>query len=140
MIAYTTLSNYPFQGSFLHTFRWYLFNGRGGPNTLKQGVGRREMKNMVRTIQASCILGLVVLSGCSSITPPSPVTPIRTVTSQDQATIHALHKRLLEREQTIALRDQQIEVMSSQLDALKRIEQDIADRRRPVRHSVIVAP
>ena len=98
------------------------------------------MKNMVRTIQASCILGLVVLSGCSSITPPSPVTPIRTVTSQDQATIHALHKRLQEREQTIALRDQQIEVMSSQLDALKRIEQDIADRRRPMRHSVIIAP
>jgi hypothetical protein len=30
--------------------------------------------------------------------------------------------------------------MSSQLDALKRIEQDVADRRRPVLHSVIVAP
>ncbi|TMQ31742.1 MAG: hypothetical protein E6K65_00190 [Nitrospirae bacterium] len=98
------------------------------------------MRNMVWSIQASCILGLVVLSGCASITPSSPVAPIQTVTSQDQATIHALHKRLQEREQTIALRDQQIEVMSSQLDALKRIEQGIADRRRPVRHSVIVAP
>jgi hypothetical protein len=98
------------------------------------------MKNMVWTIQAVCILGLVVLSGCASITPPSPVAPVRLDTRQDQATIQALHRRLQERERTIAMQDHQIEIMSSQLDALKRIEQDVADRRRPMLHSVIVAP
>ncbi len=30
--------------------------------------------------------------------------------------------------------------MTSQLDALKRIEEDTRDRRRPLRPSVIVAP
>jgi hypothetical protein len=98
------------------------------------------MKNMVWTIQASCILGLVVLSGCTSTPPPSPLAPVRLGTSQDQAAIQALHKRLHEQEQTIAIQDRQIEVMFSQLDALKRIDQDITDRRRPVRRSVIVAP
>ena len=58
----------------------------------------------------------------------------------DQAMIQALHKRLHERERTLAERDQQIHVMSSQLDALKRIEEDSRDRRRPLRPSVIVAP
>jgi hypothetical protein len=98
------------------------------------------MKNMVWTIQASCILGLVVLSGCTSTPPPAPVAPVRLGTSQDQAAIQALHRRLHEQEQTIAIQDRQIEVMFSQLDALKRIDQDITDRRRPVRRSVIVAP
>lgn len=98
------------------------------------------MKNTVWTIQASCILGLVVLSGCASTTPPSPVAPVRLGISQDQATIQALHRRLHEQEQTIAIQDRQIEVMSSQLDALKRIDQDTMDRKRPVRRSVIVAP
>jgi hypothetical protein len=95
------------------------------------------MKNMVWTIQAVCILGLVVLSGCASTTPASPVAPVRLDTSQDQATIHALHRQLRAREQIIAIQDHQIEIMSSQLDALKRIDQDT---RRPLRHSVIVAP
>lgn len=87
-----------------------------------------------RTIQAACILGLVVLSGCASTTLSSPVA------SQDQPTIQALQKRILERERTIAMRDHQIEVMSSQLDALKRIEQDSQDQRRSVRRSVIITP
>ena len=98
------------------------------------------MKKMAWTIQAGYILGLVVLSGCASTTPPSPLAPVQLGTSQDQAAIQALHRRLHEQEQTIALQDRQIEVMFSQLDALKRIDQDITDRRRPMRHSVIVAP
>lgn len=58
----------------------------------------------------------------------------------DQASVQALHKRLHERERTIAERDQQIHVLSSQLDTLKRIDQDTRDRRRPLRPSVTVAP
>lgn len=87
-----------------------------------------------RTVQLACILGLVVLSGCATPTPSPPIT------GQDQPTIQALQKRLHDRERTIGIRDHQIAVMSSQLDALKRIEQDSQDQRRSVRRSVIVTP
>ena len=59
------------------------------------------MEYMVRTLQAACILGLVVLAGCANTTPLSPIAPARFSTSQDQATIQALHRRLHEREQTL---------------------------------------
>lgn len=87
-----------------------------------------------RTVQLACILGLVVLSGCANPTPSPPIT------GQDQPTIQSLQKRLQDRERTIGIRDHQIAVMSSQLDALKRIEQDSQDQRRSVRRSVIVTP
>ena len=97
------------------------------------------MKNMVWTTQAVCLLGLVVLSGCASTTPP-PLAPTRLGTSQDQTTIQVLQKRLQERERTIARQHDQIEVLSSQLDALKRIDQDTTAQRRPVRNLLNVAP
>jgi hypothetical protein len=92
------------------------------------------MKTIVWTTQAVCLLGLVVLSGCGSMTPPPPPAATRFGTSQDQATIQGLHKRLHERERTIAVQNYQIEVMSSQLEALKRIDQDTREQRRPVRN------
>jgi uncharacterized coiled-coil protein SlyX len=97
------------------------------------------MKNIVWTLQAVCVLGLVVLSGCASTT-PSPIAPTRLGTSQDQATIQVLHRRLHERERTIARQHYQIEVLSSQLDALKRIDQDDRAQRQPVRNLMNVAP
>ena len=97
------------------------------------------MKNTVWTTQAVCILGLVVLSGCASTIPP-PAASTRLGTSQDQATIQALQKRLQERERTVSMQNYQIEVLSSQLDALKRIDQDIKGQRRPVRNLMNVAP
>lgn len=97
------------------------------------------MKTIVWTIQAVCVLGLVGLSGCGSTTPPSTAAT-RFSTSQDQATIHVLHKRLHERERTIAVQNYQIEVMSSQLEALKRIDQDTKTQRRPVGNWMNVAP
>src|SRR5262245_34175980 len=96
------------------------------------------MKNTVWTTQAVCVLGLVVLSGCASSIPPSPIAPARLETSQDQATIQALHRRLQERERTIAMQNYRIEVMSSQLDDLKRIGQDCKEQRQPVRNSLTV--
>jgi uncharacterized coiled-coil protein SlyX len=54
--------------------------------------------------------------------------------------IQALHRRLHERERTIAMQNYQIEVMSSQVDALKRIDQDTREQRRPVRNSMTIAP
>lgn len=77
------------------------------------------------------------------LTDRRPVTSQNQATSPkdtDQETVQALHKRLHERERTLAERDQQIHVMSSQLDALKRIDQDTRVRRRPLRPSVTVAP
>ena len=90
------------------------------------------MKNTVWTTQAVCLLGLLLLSGCAS-TIPSPIAPTRLGASQDQATVQALHKRLQERERTIAKQNYRIEVMASQLDALKRIDQDTKAQQRPVR-------
>lgn len=58
---------------------------------------------------------------------------------KDKATTLALHRRLHERERIIAERDQQIAVLSSQLDALKRIDQDTRDGRRPMRPSILGA-
>jgi TolA-binding protein len=92
---------------------------------------------MIWTIQAVCLLGLVVLSGCASTIPPAPT---RLSTTQDEAAIQALHRRLHERERTIARQIYQIEVMSSQLDALKRIDQDTREQRRPMRNSMMVTP
>lgn len=97
------------------------------------------MKHIVWTTQAVCILGLVVLSGCASTISP-PIAPTRFGTSQDQATIQALHRRLHERERTIAIQNYQIEIMASQLDALKRIDQDTNGQQRPVRNLMNVAP
>jgi len=98
------------------------------------------MKHMIWTIQAVCILGLVGLSGCASTIPPSPIVPARLDTSQDQATIQALQRRLHERDRIIAMQNYQIEVMSSQLDALKRIDMDTREPRWPMRKSMTVAP
>ena len=96
------------------------------------------MKTVVWTIQAVCLLGLAVLSGCGSTTPPPASTRIGT--GQEQATIQALHRRLHERERTIAMQNYQIEILSSQLDALKRIDQDTRLQRRPVHNLINVAP
>ena len=98
------------------------------------------MKNMMWTIQVAVVLGLVVLTGCASTIPPSPQASARLSTSQEQETIQVLHKRLHERERTIAKQNYQIEVMSSQLEALKRIDQDMREPRRPVRNLMNVAP
>lgn len=103
----------------------------------------------MRTVfQISCILGVMVIAGCANLTTTPPSTaPVRSITSQDQAaipkekeqaTIRALQKQLQERDQAILLRDQQIEMLSSQLDALKRIDQE--EHRRAVRPSLNLSP
>jgi hypothetical protein len=97
------------------------------------------MKPILWTTQAVCVLSLVTLSGCAS-TVPAPTASTRLGTSQDQATIQALHKRLQGRERTIAIQNYQIEILSSQLEALKRIDQDTRLQRRPVHNLINVAP
>jgi hypothetical protein len=65
---------------------------------------------------------------------PSPKDP------GQQARIQTLQKRLQERERLIALREQQMKIIASQLEDLKRIEQETRDRRKPLRSSTIMAP
>lgn len=96
--------------------------------------------------QACVLLGLLTLSGCVSnplpTPPPAPPCPatVQVDNNKVQATTQAaLQKRLQERERTIAERDQQIEVLSSQLDALKQIDQDTRHRKRLVSPSPIMA-
>jgi hypothetical protein len=65
---------------------------------------------------------------------PSPKDP------DQQATIQALQKRLQERERLIAQREQQMKIMASQLEGLKRIEEETRDRRKAMRSSAFMAP
>lgn len=90
--------------------------------------------------QTGCwLLGLVMLSGCVTTPPPDalpcPVTSTAIASSvgEDQPStnnqntailMETLQKRLRERERTIAAQTQQIEVLSSQLEALKQIDQE----------------
>ena len=97
------------------------------------------MKNIVWTTQAVCLLGLVGLSGCASTIPP-PTASTRLGTSQEQAAIQVLQRRLHERERTIAMQNYQIEILAGQLEALKRIDQDTRVHRRPVRNLMNIAP
>ena len=73
---------------------------------------------------------------------PPPVPPQEQTTlakGKDQATLQALQRRLQERERTLTERDRQINVLASQLEALKRIDQDTRERR-PMSPAVIVKP
>ena len=97
------------------------------------------MKTSVWTIQAVCLLGLAGLLGCTSTTASSSASA-RIGTSQDQATIQTLQKRLQRRERTIAMQNYQIQIMSSQLEALKQIDQDTRVKRRPVGNFVHLTP
>jgi hypothetical protein len=67
----------------------------------------------------------------TSITAPASVSLDQAIeNSKAQAMmIHALQKRLQERERTITTQTKQIEVLSSQLEVLKQIDQDM--RRQP---------
>jgi hypothetical protein len=54
---------------------------------------------------------------------------------EDKATVQGLRKRLRERERIISERDQQITVLSSQLDALKQIDHETQTKRRTLHSS-----
>ena len=58
---------------------------------------------------------------------------------KDDATLHAVQRRLQERERTLTERDRQISILASQLEALKRIDQDTRERR-PMSPAMIVKP
>lgn len=67
-------------------------------------------------------------------TRPSP-DQVSILEGKDQPTVHALCKRLRERERIILERDQQIAVLSRQLGDLKRIDQETLTKRRSMHSS-----
>jgi len=73
-------------------------------------------------------------------TEPKDKEPPMPERDKDQATIQALQKRLRERERSLTERDRQIEIMASQLEAMKRIDQDVRDRRQSKRPAAMAAP
>ena len=91
-------------------------------------------QNLTQIIQVRWLLGLVILSGCVTTPPmdsfpsrPCPMTSTNAPpsVSQNQAMMtQVLQKRVQEKERTIAAQSQQIEVLSSQLEALKQIDQE----------------
>ena len=93
------------------------------------------MRNLAHIVPAGWwFLGFMVLSGCVTIPPPDappslpcPPTFVNAPppVSQNQALMtQMLQKRLQEKERTIAAQNQQIEVLSSQLEALRQIDQE----------------
>ena len=112
-------------------------------------------QNLAHIIQTGCwLLGLVLLSGCvtgqPTDAPPSLPCSVSNnappSVSEDEATNHnekammaqALQKRLQKQERTIAAQTHQIEVLSSQLEALKQIDQET--RRQPRKALTIPIP
>ena|ERR1041384_8047699 len=97
--------------------------------------------NLTQIVQTGWwLLGLVILSGCVTSPPtdslPSLACPMSSTSaplpvSQNQAMMtQALQKRFQEKERTIAAQSQQIEVLSSQLEALKQIDQETIRQTR----------
>lgn len=101
------------------------------------------------------LLGLAMLSGCVSTPPPNdplavpcpaistnallPVSQDPTSQNKNQAMMtQALQKRLQESERTIAAQSQQIDLLSSQLEALKQIDRDT--HRQPRKRLVYPIP
>jgi len=98
-------------------------------------------QNLAQIVQTGCwLLGLVILSGCVTTPPtdslPSLPCPMTSTSaplsvSQNKAMMtQALQKRLQEKERTIAAQSQQIEVLSSQLEAMKQIDQETTRQPR----------
>lgn len=92
-------------------------------------------QNLAQIIPAGWwLLGIVMLSGCITIPPTDALPSLPCAATSTKAPLsdsqnetlmtQALQKRLQERERTIAAQTQQIEVLSSQLEALKQIDQE----------------
>jgi hypothetical protein len=99
-----------------------------GANETVRGLFSERAKRVGGVIERRPVISL------EPVQVPSPKDP-------DQlATIQALQKRLHERERLIAQREQQMKIMASQLEGLKRIEEETRDRRKAMRSSAFMAP
>jgi hypothetical protein len=81
----------------------------------------------------------VSLSACGT-TPPATVESKKIPAADISGKIQLLQRQLQEKDRLIEERDRRIEELESQLDALKLIEQDRENQRKPVRPPQTLAP
>lgn len=74
----------------------------------------------------------ILLSACGTA-PPISIEQKRDPVPNESAVVQALKKQLRDR-------DKRIEELESQLEALKVIDQDFEERRKPVRPPVTLTP
>jgi hypothetical protein len=85
----------------------------------------------MRTLWSDRFQRVGALESRPAISPEHVVIP----EGKDPATLHALRKRLRERERTLTERDHQIAVLTSQLNALKQIDHETQTKRRALQSS-----
>jgi hypothetical protein len=81
----------------------------------------------------------VALSGCGT-TPPATGEPRKVPAADMSGKVQSLQKQIQEKDRVIEEREKRIEELESQLDALKLIEQDRENQRKPVRPPPTLAP
>ena len=93
----------------------------------------------------SALLGAIVLSGCGNVHPPSSPPSASVATKSNTAAVESgvaqsLQRRIRERDKRIVELQSQIAELTSQLEAMKVIDLDLEDRRKPIRPSATLTP
>ncbi len=93
----------------------------------------------------SALVGAIVLSGCGNVHPSSPPPSLSVATKSDAAAVESgiaqsLQRRIRERDKHIAELQSQIAELTSQMEAMKVIDLDLEERRKPIRPSATVTP
>ncbi|HET8721629.1 MAG TPA: hypothetical protein VFM24_06350 [Nitrospira sp.] len=82
---------------------------------------------------------LVALSACGT-RPTATVEPKKVPAADLSGKLQALQRQIQEKDKLIEERDKRIEELQSQLDALKLIEQDRENQRKPLRPPTTLPP
>ena len=95
------------------------------------------MKTVPRWIAATVLSA--ALSACG--TAPPGTSESKKVPAADMSVkLQLLHRQIQEKDRLIEERDKRIEELESQLDALKLIEEDRENQRKPVRPPATLTP
>lgn len=86
-------------------------------------------------------MGAAILSVALSACGTAPATKVEHRSDPDMSgRVQALHKQVQERDKRIEDQDKRIQELESQLEALKLIDQDRENQRKPVRPPTTVGP
>jgi hypothetical protein len=85
-----------------------------------------------RRLGSGLLLGAIALSGCGTLCPPSVANQSDTA-GVDSDAVQSLQRQMKER-------DKRIEELESQLEALKLIDQDMDERKKPIRAPATLTP
>ena len=107
-------------------------------------MNRLRCRSVYRVIGTACLA--IALSACGTA-PPATVEPKKVPAADISGKLQSLQRQIQERDKLIEERDKliedrekRIEELESQLDALKLIEQDRENQRKPVRPPPTLAP